>query len=37
VVAFGILAGATQAQLIAGAAALVAGAILYAVAPKSRA
>ena len=35
VVALGILAGATQAQLIAGAAALAAGAVLYAVAPKS--
>jgi amino acid transporter len=35
VVAFGILAGATQAQLIAGAAALAAGAILYVLAPKT--
>ena len=35
VVALGILAGATQAQLIAGVAALAAGAVLYAVAPKS--
>ena len=35
VVALGILAGATQAQLVAGAAALAAGAVLYAVAPKS--
>ena len=34
IVAFGILAGATQAQLVAGAAALAAGAVLYAVAPK---
>ena len=35
VVALGILAGATQAQLIAGAAALAAGAVLYTLAPKS--
>ena len=35
VVALGILAGATQAQLIAGAAALAAGAVFYAIAPKS--
>jgi amino acid transporter len=35
IVAFGILAGATQAQLIAGAAALAAGAVLYFLAPKS--
>ena len=35
VVALGILAGATQAQLIAGAAALAAGAVLYILAPKS--
>ena len=33
--ALGILAGATQAQLISGVAALAAGAVLYAVAPKS--
>jgi amino acid transporter len=35
VVAFGILAGATQAQLIAGAAAIAAGALLYLLAPKN--
>ena len=35
VVALGILAGATQAQLIAGVAALAAGAVLYILAPKS--
>lgn len=35
IVAFGILAGATQAQLIAGAAALAAGAVLYVLAPKT--
>ena len=35
VVAFGILAGATRAQLIAGAAALAAGAVLYILAPKN--
>ena len=35
VVASAILAGATQAQLIAGAAALAAGAVLYAIAPKA--
>jgi amino acid transporter len=35
VVSFGILAGATQAQLIAGAAALAAGAVLYLLAPKT--
>ena len=35
VVALGILAGATQAQLIAGTAALAAGAVLYILAPKS--
>jgi APA family basic amino acid/polyamine antiporter len=35
VVALGILAGATQAQLIAGAAAIAAGAVLYILAPKS--
>ena len=35
VVAIGILAGATQQQLIAGAAALAAGAILYAIAPRT--
>ena len=35
VVAFAILAGATQAQLIAGAAALAAGAVLYILAPKN--
>ena len=35
VVAFGILAGATQAQLIAGVAALAAGAVLYVLAPRS--
>ena len=35
IVALGILAGATQAQLIAGAAALAAGAVLYVLAPKS--
>ena len=34
VVAFGILAGATRAQLIAGVAALAAGAVLYILAPK---
>ena len=34
VVAFAILAGATQSQLIAGAAALAAGAVLYILAPK---
>ena len=37
VVALGILAGATQQQLIAGVAALAAGAVLYLIAPKSRA
>lgn len=37
VVALGILAGATQAQLIAGAAALAAGAVLYLLAPRSNA
>ena len=35
VVAFGILAGATQAQLIAGVAALAAGAVLFVLAPRS--
>ena len=35
VVALGILVGATQQQLIAGAAALGAGAVLYAIAPKT--
>jgi hypothetical protein len=35
VVAFAILAGATQPQLIAGAAAIAAGAALYAIAPKA--
>ena len=35
VVALGILAGATQAQLIWGVAALAAGAVLYILAPKS--
>jgi amino acid transporter len=35
VVACAILAGATQAQLIAGAAAIAAGAVLYILAPKS--
>ncbi len=35
VVAFAILAGATQAQLIAGVAALAAGALLYLLAPRS--
>jgi amino acid transporter len=35
IVAFGILAGATQAQLIAGAVAIAAGAVLYAIAPKA--
>ena len=34
IVASGILAGATQAQLIAGAAAIAAGAVLYFLAPK---
>jgi basic amino acid/polyamine antiporter, APA family len=34
VVSFGILAGATQAQLVAGGAALAAGAVLYFLAPK---
>jgi amino acid transporter len=34
VVAFGILAGATQPQLVAGAAALAGGAVLYFLAPK---
>jgi hypothetical protein len=35
IVALGILAGATQAQLISGVAALAAGAVLYVLAPKS--
>jgi len=35
IVALGILAGATQQQLLAGVLALVAGAVLYAVAPKN--
>jgi hypothetical protein len=35
IVASAILAGATQAQLVAGAAALAAGAVLYILAPKS--
>lgn len=35
VVALGILAGATPAQLIAGVAALAAGAVLYVLAPKA--
>jgi amino acid transporter len=35
VVAFGILAGATQSQLIAGVAALAAGAVLFVLAPRS--
>ena len=35
VVASGILAGATQSQLVAGAAAIAAGAVLYILAPKS--
>lgn len=35
IVAFGILAGATRAQLIAGAAALAAGAVLYVFAPRN--
>jgi amino acid transporter len=35
IVASAILAGASQAQLIAGAAALAAGAVLYAIAPKT--
>jgi amino acid transporter len=35
-VALGILAGATRANLIAGGAALVGGAVLYFFAPKSR-
>ena len=35
IVASGILAGATQPQLIAGAAAIAAGAVLYILAPKS--
>ena len=35
VVAFAILAGATQQQLIAGAAALAAGAVLYAIARRT--
>jgi basic amino acid/polyamine antiporter, APA family len=35
VVALGILAGATQAQLISGVAALAAGAVLYVLAPKT--
>jgi hypothetical protein len=35
IVASAILAGATQAQLIAGAAAIAAGAVLYILAPKS--
>ena len=35
IVAFGILAGATQAQLVAGIAALAAGAVLYFLAPKT--
>jgi basic amino acid/polyamine antiporter, APA family len=35
IVSMGILAGATQAQLVAGAAALAAGAVLYVVAPKT--
>ena len=34
-VALGILAGATQAHLIAGASALLGGAVLYAIAPKT--
>jgi len=34
VVSFGILAGATQAQLVAGGAALAAGAVLYFLAPR---
>jgi basic amino acid/polyamine antiporter, APA family len=34
IVALGILAGATQAQLVAGAAAIAAGAVLYILAPK---
>lgn len=35
IVSFGILAGATQSQLTAGAGALAAGAILYVIAPKT--
>jgi hypothetical protein len=35
VVAFAILAGATEPQLIAGAAAIAVGAMLYILAPKS--
>jgi len=35
IVALGILAGATQPQLISGVAALAAGAVLYVLAPKS--
>ena len=35
IVALGILAGATQAQLVAGAAAIAAGAVLYLLAPKT--
>ena len=35
VVALGILAGATKAQLISGVAALAAGAVLYFLAPRS--
>ena len=35
IVALGILAGATQAQLVAGAAAIAAGAVLYFLAPKT--
>ena len=34
IVALGILAGATRAQLISGVAALAAGAVLYFLAPK---
>jgi amino acid transporter len=36
IVALGILAGATQAQLVAGAAAIAAGALLYFLAPKTK-
>ena len=35
IVALGILAGATQTQFIAGAAAIAAGAVLYFIAPKT--